>query len=231
MSDEKLALLRQFHTLHPHPDQVQDPLFTSGSPFFDPRDLVQVKYELLRRVWVDGYSVTHATSLFALSRPTFYAAQTSWEQAGIVGLLPEPTGPRHAHKLTAELMGQLQSLAKTLSPPQLAQWVQEEHHLTVHPRSIERALARSADGPAAFLGSCAFVAGLLLATAGALYPDVLRSTLSDAFTLDAVHAASQGRGLAIGLILLAPALALTVGYFGYLFRTFRGKAEGRSPHY
>ena len=52
MSDEKLALLRQSHTLHPHPDQVRDPLFTSGSPFFDPRDLVQVKYELLRRVWV-----------------------------------------------------------------------------------------------------------------------------------------------------------------------------------
>jgi len=144
MSDEKLALLRQSHTLHPHPDQVRDPLFTSGSPFFDPRDLVQVKYELLRRVWVDGYSVTHATSLFALSRPTFYAAQTSWEQAGIVGLLPEPTGPRHAHKLTEELIVQLQPLAKTLSPPQLAQWLQEEHHLTVHPRSIERALARSA---------------------------------------------------------------------------------------
>jgi len=144
MSDEKLALLRQSHTLHPHPDQVRDPLFTSGSSFFDPRDLVQVKYELLRRVWVDGYSVTHATSLFALSRPTFYAAQTSWEQAGIVGLLPEPTGPRHAHKLTEELIVQLQPLAKTLSPPQLAQWLQEEHHLTVHPRSIERALARSA---------------------------------------------------------------------------------------
>ena len=88
MSDEKLALLRQFHTLHPHPDLVQDPLFTSGSPFFDPRDLVQVKYELLRRVRVDGSSVSHATSLFALSRPTFYAAQASWELAGIVRIAP-----------------------------------------------------------------------------------------------------------------------------------------------
>ncbi len=143
MSDEKLALLRQFHTLHPHPDQVRDPLFTSGSPFFDPRDLVQVKYELLRRVRVDGYSVSHATSLFALSRPTFYAAQTSWEQAGIVGLLPEPTGPRHGHKLTEEILAQLQPLARTMSPPQLAEWLQQHYHLIVHPRSIERALARS----------------------------------------------------------------------------------------
>jgi transposase len=143
MSDEKLALLRQSHTLHPHPDQVQDPLFTSGSPFFDPRDLVQVKYELLRRVRVDGYSVAQATMLFALSRPTFYAAQTAWEHAGIAGLLPEPTGPRHAHKLTEEILAQLQPLARTMSPPQLAEWVQHYHHLTVHPRSIERALARS----------------------------------------------------------------------------------------
>jgi transposase len=143
MADEKLTILRQSHTLHPHPDQVRDPLFLSGSPFFDPRDLVQVKYELLRRVRVDGYSVAQATSLFALSRPTFYAAHAAWEQAGIAGLLPQLTGPRHAHKLTEELIVQLRPLAKTMSAPQLAQWLQEQHHLKVHPRSIERALARS----------------------------------------------------------------------------------------
>ncbi len=144
MSDEKLAILRQSHTLHPHPEQVRDPLFTSGSPFFDARDLVQVKYELLRRVRVDGYAVSDATALFALSRPTFYAAQAAWEQAGVSGLLPAPTGPRHAHKLTDEIMTELQPLAKTLSSAQLAEWLQEQHSLIVHPRSIERALKRAA---------------------------------------------------------------------------------------
>lgn len=144
MSDEKLTLLRQSHTLHPHPDQVRDPLFTSGSPFFDPRDLVQVKYELVRRVRVDGYTVADATALFALSRPTFYAAQAALEQSGISGLLPAPTGPRHAHKLTDEIVSELQPLAKTMSSAQLARWLQERHHLSVHPRSIERALARTA---------------------------------------------------------------------------------------
>jgi transposase len=144
MSDEKLALLRQSHTLHPHPEAVRDPLFTSGSPFFDPRDLVQVKYELLRRVRVDGYAVSEATSLFALSRPTFYAAQAAWEQAGVSGLLPAPTGPRHAHKLTDEIMTELQPLAKTMSSAQLAEWLEEQRSLSVHPRSIERALKRVA---------------------------------------------------------------------------------------
>jgi len=144
MSDEKLVALRHSHTLHPHADQVRDPLFTSGSPFFDPRDLVQVKYELLRRVRVDGDSVSHATSLFAISRPTFYAAQSAWQHSGIAGLLPQPTGPRHAHKLTEDIIAQLEPLAKTMSPAELAVWLHEQQHLTVHPRSIERALARSA---------------------------------------------------------------------------------------
>jgi transposase len=144
MSDEKLTILRQSHTLHPHPEEVRDPLFTSGSPFFDPRDLVQVKYELLRRVRVDGYAISDATALFALSRPTFYAAQAAWEQAGISGLLPAPTGPRHSHKLTDEIMTELQPLAKTMSLAQLAVWLQEQRNLAVHPRSIERALKRVA---------------------------------------------------------------------------------------
>jgi transposase len=144
MSDEKLKALRQSHTLHPHPDQVRDPLFTSGSPFFDPRDLVQVKYELLRRVQVEGDSVAHATALFALSRPTFYAAQAAWERAGLSGLLPEPTGPRHAHKLTEEILELLESRASSLSSTELAAWLREEQHLIVHPRSIERALKRAA---------------------------------------------------------------------------------------
>jgi transposase len=144
MSDEKLVALRQAHTLHPHPDQVRDPLFTSGVPFFDPRDLVQVKYELLRRVRVDGDSVSHATSAFALSRPTFYAAQAAWERSGIIGLVPQPTGPRHAHKLTEDIIALLLPLANTMSSAQLAVWLRDQRHLIVHPRSIERALARSA---------------------------------------------------------------------------------------
>ncbi len=144
MSDEKLKSLRQSHALHPHPDQVRDPLFTSGSPFFDPHDLVQVKYELLRRVRVDGDSVSHTTSLFALSRPTFYAALAAWERSGLLGLLPEPTGPRPAHKLTEEVLVLLRPLANTMSSTQLAKWLRDERQLLVHPRSIERALARPA---------------------------------------------------------------------------------------
>ena len=143
MADTKLEALRLAQTLHPHPERVRDPLFLGGSVFFDPRDLVQVKYELLRRVRVEGDSVSHAAALFALSRPTFYAAQAAWERAGMAGLVPERTGPRQGHKLTEEVIAQLRPLVATHSSRQLAEWLHEHLQLEVHPRSIERALARA----------------------------------------------------------------------------------------
>ena len=51
--DSKGESLRQQGVLNPHPEKVADPLF-HDSEFFDPRDLVQVKYEMLRRVRVGG---------------------------------------------------------------------------------------------------------------------------------------------------------------------------------
>jgi len=144
MADEKLRALRASQTLHPHPERVRDPLFISGSPFFDPRDLVQVKYELLRRVRVEGEAVSQAAARFGLSRPTYYTALAAWERAGLIGLLPQPTGPRQAHKLTPEILARLLPHAATQSSAQLAEWLREHEHLRVHPRSIERALARAA---------------------------------------------------------------------------------------
>jgi transposase len=143
MADTKWEALRQAQTLHPHPDRVRTPLFLGGSVFFDPRDLIQVKYELLRHVRVEGDSVTHAAALFGLSRPTFYAAQAAWEQQGLAGLVPERTGPRQGHKLTEEVVARLRPLAATHSSRQLAVWLHEQWQLDVHPRSIERALARA----------------------------------------------------------------------------------------
>src|SRR5713226_9381438 len=54
--DAKADALRAHGTLHPRPQAVQAPLFASHD-FFDPRDLVQVKYEMLRQVAVEGAPV------------------------------------------------------------------------------------------------------------------------------------------------------------------------------
>jgi cytochrome d ubiquinol oxidase subunit II len=75
----------------------------------------------------------------------------------------------------------------------------------------------------AFLASSTFIAAMLLASAGTLYPVILRSTLDDAYTLDAGRTAAGPHALAAGVAILASALLLAAGYFAYLFRTFRGK--------
>jgi len=145
LSDEKAAALRAAHALHEHPETVRDPLFTQGEPFFDARDLVQVKYEMLRRVQQDGQSVTATAAAFGVSRPAFYAAQAAWHAAGLVGLVPARPGPRRGHKLTPEVVAFLAEQRRrdpSLRSRALVRLVAERFGLVVHPRSIERALAK-----------------------------------------------------------------------------------------
>jgi DNA-binding response OmpR family regulator len=71
-------------------DADTDQLFGSDG-FFDPTDLVQVKYEMLRRVAVDGVSIREAARASGLSPRIFYHAKAGFEQHGVVGLLgPDP---------------------------------------------------------------------------------------------------------------------------------------------
>jgi cytochrome d ubiquinol oxidase subunit II len=87
-----------------------------------------------------------------------------------------------------------------------------------------RALGAGQDRTA-FLASSGFIAAMLLATAGAMYPAILRSTIDPAFTIDTQTAATSQGTLALGLAILGPALLIAVGYFVFLFRAFRGKAD------
>jgi Helix-turn-helix domain len=90
--DAKAEALRRQGALHPHPDSVRDEAFRQGE-FFDSRDLVQVRYEMLRRRQVDGQAVTEAAVAFGVSRQAFYTAEAAFEERGISGLLPRRRGP------------------------------------------------------------------------------------------------------------------------------------------
>jgi len=142
--DAKSQYLQELGTLNPRPQLVLDELFRD-SAFFDPRDLVLVKYEMLRRVRLEEMTVTEAASTFGFSRPSFYLAQSLFQQGGLAGLIPRRSGPQHAHKLSDEILDYLQQqqgLNELLRAPQLSQLVLEKFGLAVHPRSIERALHR-----------------------------------------------------------------------------------------
>lgn len=143
--DSKLKSLREEGTLHSHPEDVRDGLFQE-SEFFDPRDLVQVKYEMLRRVEKERSPIIEATAAFGFSRPSFYLAKTAFQRGGLSGLVPLKRGPKGAHKLTSEVMDYVGGLLKeepSLRTADLVNRIQERFGLTVHRRTIERALFRS----------------------------------------------------------------------------------------
>ena len=137
----KEAALRKNGCLHPHPDRVRDELFREN-PFFDPRDLTQVKYEMLRRTRAEGDPVSASAARFGLSRVSFYKARRAWEEGGLPALLPQRPGPHGPHKLTAEVVAALRA-ARTETPALNAQeltgLVRERFGLSVHRRSIARA--------------------------------------------------------------------------------------------
>jgi transposase len=140
----KTDRLREMGMLNPQPERVRAPWFEVVG-FFDANDLLQVKYEMLRHARQDGVTKAAAAALFGLSRPTFYQAQAAFEQAGLPGLLPRPRGPKSAHKLTPKVMSLIHDHHREGGPVQartLAHLVQQRLGVTVHPRSIERALAR-----------------------------------------------------------------------------------------
>ena len=140
----KAPWLKANGTHNPHAQRVNDVLFQEQA-FFDPEDALQVKYEMLRRVRIDGWPVAQAAAAFGFSRLSFYQVQQTFLQQGLAGLLPHKRGPKVAHKLTAPVMATIAhwlSEEPRLSSRMLAQRLDEQLALSVHPRSIERALQR-----------------------------------------------------------------------------------------
>jgi transposase len=144
-SDKRQAL-QSSGTFNPRHGRVHHPLF-QGSDFFDPQDLVQLKYESLRSLQKEQYSLARAASEFGLSRPTLYQAQAHFAANGLEGLLPGKRGPRQAHKLIPEVrqyLEQERAAHPELSASQLAGRVRQRFRVKVHPRTIEKALKSKA---------------------------------------------------------------------------------------
>ena len=71
-------------------------------------------------------------------------------QTTLPALMPHKRGPKEAHKLTTEVLAFLRQVRQedpSLRPATLASRLQDHFGITVHPRSIERALVRSQKKP------------------------------------------------------------------------------------
>jgi transposase len=137
----KDTILRKHCCLNPEPESVTDNHFVSDD-FFDPRDLLQVKYEMLRKAKIEKIPVSKSAADFGFSRVTFYQTQKAFDTLGLVGLISKKRGPKDRHKLDQEIMNFVNELKqKKINIKEIAERINETFKLRVHPRSIQRALA------------------------------------------------------------------------------------------
>jgi transposase len=138
----KRRALQASGTFNPRAGHVQHPLFQQSS-FFDPEDLLQLKYEALRALEVETYPIAKAARDFGLSRPTIYEAQNQFQEHGLEGLLPHKRGPKAAHKLTEEILQYVKDQVASVSDikaEELARRVRQRFAVKLHPRTIQKAL-------------------------------------------------------------------------------------------
>jgi transposase len=144
VEDPKVAVLRESRCLNPHPETVTDPQF-ADSDFFDPRDSVQVKYEMIRAVRAGQMTVTAAAAAYGYSRPAYYTAAAALDLSGLDGLVPAKPGPHGGHKLTAEILSWVEVYLvehADLKPAGLVDPIEVTFGVHLHPRTIERGLDR-----------------------------------------------------------------------------------------
>jgi transposase len=141
---KKIESLRSAASLNRHPEKVRHPQFLEND-FFDPHDLIQLKYETIRAVEVEGHPIARAAIDFGLSRPTVYEAKENFRQGGIEALLGRKRGPKKPRKLTAEVCQYLREQLATkpdLKATKLVREVRKRFRITLHPRTVEKTLAK-----------------------------------------------------------------------------------------
>lgn len=137
---KKIWYLKESATFNPKALGVKDELFVKHG-FFDPRDAVQVKYEMLRKVGKERVEVKEAVHLFGMSRQYYYKIKNAFDQKGMAGLLPEKRGPKHPFKLTDDVVRFIDKIVKgepSVTNQQITEKINDRFKVVIHPRTIER---------------------------------------------------------------------------------------------
>ena len=114
--------------------------------FFDKKDIVQVRYEMIRAVSKDEGSVTEIADAFGFSRKSFYQMRKAFEADGLCALLPKKTGPKGAFKLNPDVLAFIDSFSaehKNAKSKEISSALESEKGVKVHPKTIHRYLKKN----------------------------------------------------------------------------------------
>jgi transposase len=125
--------------VHPRASAVTAELFRSANSFFLAADKVQVKYEMLRAVVVDGATVVSAAEAHGYSRAEFYLVQAAFAERGMAGLVDGRRGRRGPSKVSPEIAAFLRDAPVERSGAELTREVEARFGVSLHRRTAERA--------------------------------------------------------------------------------------------
>lgn len=141
-TESRRAALEAAGLVHPRPEAVRAEPFAPGQPFFLADDKVQVKYEMLRAVHVDGETVSAAAAAHGYSRAEYYLVDRAFAERGMAGLVDGRRGRRGPTKLSGEIAEFIQQASAERSGADLAREVTERFGVSLHRRTVERARRR-----------------------------------------------------------------------------------------
>jgi hypothetical protein len=134
----RIEALERAGLVHPRADAVTAELFRSDNPFFLAADKVQVKYEMLRAVVVDGATVVSAAEAHGYSRAEFYLVQAAFADRGMAGLVDGRRGRKGPTKVSPDIAAFLRDAPAQRSGAELAREVEARFGVSVHRRTAER---------------------------------------------------------------------------------------------
>ena len=117
-----------------------------ANSFFDSDDILQVRYEMLRRHHCEGVPVVDVAAAFGVSRTTFYQSQAAFNHSGLSGLLPKQRGSKGGYKISSHVVDYVLGLRDgnpAITTTECIQSINRRFGLAIHRRSLERALLRS----------------------------------------------------------------------------------------
>ncbi len=144
MSNDKVEFLKQEGMLNAKPENVQHPLFQDKA-FFDPLDLPQVRYEMLRSARAGELSVSEACNLFGFSREYFYKLERNFMASGYISLLGSTRGRRPLVALNQEIVNFITHRKMSeprLTGEELRQELKDIYYVDCSRRTVERVIEK-----------------------------------------------------------------------------------------
>jgi len=144
MNKDKIARLKENNSYNKKADKVFNSLFLTN-PYFDPYDILQVKYEMLRAVKNNELSVSDTSRQFGFSRTAYYKIESHFKDEGIDGLCFKKTGPKAPAKVTEDLLSfaaSLKAQQPDITNDEIVEEIRLQKGVTIHKRSLQREKAK-----------------------------------------------------------------------------------------